>query len=172
MRAYHITADVMIDTGRAHFKGRYFSPKLAFAVIYSVLIGSAVAYLSETTSWEAFITVTLSMTFIGIVIFAIIISILYYWHIPRQARSNHRVQPALSLRYQASWDDREITLKSEKNHSTDAFGDFAAWLRAGDHVMLYRNKMIYNLIAAEAFETPQERDDLIAKLVAAGVKQR
>jgi hypothetical protein len=172
MRAYHLTTDVMIVAGRAHFKGRYFGPKLIFAMLYCVLIGIAVAYLSDTTSLADFLTVTLGMTIIGILVFTIIIVTLYYWQIPRQARANHAMQPAFSLPYHVQWDNKEITLKSEKNHSTDAFGDFVAWSRAGEHVMLYRNKIIYNLIAAEAFETPEERDDLISKLVAAGVKQR
>jgi hypothetical protein len=172
MQPYHLTPDVMIVTGRAHLKGPNFGPKLIFALGYCILIGIAIASLSDTASWEEFIAFALGMTIIGILIFAIIIATFYYWHIPRQARANHAMQPAFTLPYHVHWDDQELTLSSEKNHTTDAFSDFVYWLRAGDHLMLYRTKMLYNLIAAEAFETPQEREELIAKLVAAGVKQR
>ncbi len=172
MRAYHITTDVMIVSGRAHFKGRYFGSKLGLALGYCIFIGFVVAFMRDKASWEEFIGFALGIAVVGVLIFATIFATLYYWQIPRQARANHRMQPGFSLPYYVHWDDRELTLKSDKSHSTDAFGDFVAWLSAGDHLMLYRNKMIYNVIAAEAFETKQERDDLISKLVAAGVKQR
>jgi hypothetical protein len=172
MRPFTHTPQILIETGRAHFKGSFLSLRLVLLLAYCVVVGVGVAIYLDTPTWLEFAAFAGGLTSFGILIFALIFAIVYFWQIPHQARQNFDIQKALSRVFVATWDDAIITIKSDSHQSTDAIGDFAFWLQARGHVMLYRSRHIYNVVAAEAFETVEERDDLIAKLTAAGVKPR
>lgn len=93
------------------------------------------------------------------------------WLIPWRMRRLYRQTKGRDVEVDVSWDDQSIHFHSSRGESHTPHGDWHAWARTDDSLLLYENDAVYYAVPAKAVGE-DALNDLTALLAAAGAKEK
>lgn len=93
------------------------------------------------------------------------------WLIPWRMRRLYRQTKRRDEEVEVSWDEQAIHFHSSRGESHTPLGDWHAWARTDDSLLLYENDALYYAVPAKAVGE-DALNDLTALLAAAGAKEK
>lgn len=105
-----------------------------------------------------------------VLILCVIVAVVHYWMIPRQARRSFQQTRLLQQETRFSWDDEGFSLECDNARSRLGWGDLHAWGETDGLIVLMQSELLYNLVPVSAFEADQEAD-LRRSLERSGLKR-
>ena len=151
----------------------HFAPRfLWFGGMIGVTVASYFALLQEVWSAERLLMQFALSIAGGLMMATIVIAILRYGVIPFEARRNFRQQKGLSDAFSLSWTDVGFILEGGMSRTSMPFANLYGFCTSDELIILRHSQMIYNVIPAAAFDSPEMRDAFVQRLVQAGVRRR
>jgi hypothetical protein len=109
---------------------------------------------------------------IPLVIFmVIVVALIHYLYIPWKAKQHFRQAASFRDEIALRWDAEWFHLKGERGSIDFMWSDFHRWSEDDKLLMLYHSDLLFNIVPKAALSGGQ-RDDIVNKLVEAGVKRR
>ena len=166
---FKLSEQEFLAAAAAHYRAAM-SDRTRWLIIF--LIFTAVLLLQlwrENSLGDGFLLVICLMLIAGLA--SMTLWLVDRWLIPWRMRRLYRQTKRRDEEVEVSWDEQAIHFHSSRGESHTPLGDWHAWARTDDSLLLYENDALYYAVPAKAVGE-DALNDLTALLAAAGAKEK